>query len=290
MTLCIAAVSVGSRVPVRDLSFALVSATDSRIETDTAGGNFGCKKKDITEGADVDCDWQALFADKESAADDFTNTLKTLLNPEEFTPLNVADKLTAGACAFKEKLVNRLVRLRLGISFEDFRARGEHEVAPDVRARIWYEIERLDFECELIVFGFLNGMPRMYEIDRYGSVARAEHFAAIGTGAVIAESVLYQREQQLGTELNQTLYNVYEAFQVACKANAPGVAGGPLIWVFEPDINDRHKIIPRFLNGDGKKVLAKCFDKYGPRKTRDIPTLKDDDFTIMPSWFYKDGL
>src|SRR5881394_1230096 len=72
MTLCLAAISVGSRQPVRDLQFALVSVTDERIETDIAGGNFGHKKKAVTH----DDGWQALWADGEAEADDFANTLK----------------------------------------------------------------------------------------------------------------------------------------------------------------------------------------------------------------------
>lgn len=78
MTLCLAALSVGSRYPPRNLQFALVTVTDERIETDTAGGNFGNKKKIVTH----DDGWQALWADGEAEADDFANTLKEVLQPE----------------------------------------------------------------------------------------------------------------------------------------------------------------------------------------------------------------
>lgn len=278
MTLCIAAISIGSRTPPRDLSFAMVTVTDERIETDSAGGNFGEKRKAITK----DAHWHALFADRVSSAHDFASTLKERLRPEQFTDANLVDKLTEGSCAHKEKLIDRLVQLRLATPFERFRVHGKNEVPDDVRTRLWYDIERLEYGCEFIVFGFLNGVPRMFDINRYGDVERSEHFSTIGSGAIVAESSLYAREQRFSTELNETLYNTYEAFRIACRANAPGVAGGPLIWVFEPDINDRDLIIPRFVTKSGLKTLAKCFDKYGPKKTKMIPTLKDDNFFTLP--------
>lgn len=88
--------------------------------------------------------------------------------------------------------------------------------------------------------------------------------------------MLYQREQQLTNELNQTLYNVYEAYRLASKA--PGVSGDPHIWVYEPEIDDPTTIVPRLLNPSGDKILAKCFDRYGPKKARNIPTFSNDHF------------
>ena len=44
VTLCIAAISIGSRIPARDLSFAMVMVTDERLQTYDAGGNFGEKE------------------------------------------------------------------------------------------------------------------------------------------------------------------------------------------------------------------------------------------------------
>lgn len=281
VTLCIAAVSIGSRMPPRDLSFAMVTVTDERVETDSAGGNFGEKSKAITK----DDHWHALFADRVSSAHDFASTLKETLRPERFTDTNLVDKLTEGSVAHKEKLIDRLVRLKFGFSFGHFREHGSSEVPDDVRNRLWYEIEKLDYGCEFIVFGFLSGVPRMLDINRYGDVERSEHFSAIGTGATVAESSLFARGQTSTTELNDTIYNAYEAFRVACRANPPGVAGGPLIRIFEPDNNDRDLIISRYVTTSGRKTLQKCFDKYGPKKTKNIPTLKDDDFFTLPDCF-----
>ena len=131
-----------------------------------------------------------------------------------------------------------------------------------------------------------SGLPNLFQINRYGDVEKADHFAAIGSGAVIAESVLYQREQKLSNELNETLYNVYEAFRLASKA--PGVSGEPHIWVYEPELGDSMiTIVPRFLSPSGHKVLAKCFDRYGPKKARKIPTFSDEHFGELPKFFYK---
>src|SRR6185503_4661400 len=207
MTLCIAAISVGTRFPPRDLSFAIVTITDQRIETDTAGGNFGGKQMPIAQ----DGQWHVLYSDIVSAAHDFSSTLRTVLEPHQFTRDNLLDRLNQASSVHKQKLIERLVQSRVGMSFEYFRLHGEQEMPADVRSRLWYDIERLDYECELILCGFLGNMPNLFQIKRYGDVEKADHFAAIGSGAVIAESVLYQREQKHSNELNETLYNVYEA-------------------------------------------------------------------------------
>jgi hypothetical protein len=277
MTLCLTALSIGSRTPPRDLQFALVTVTDERIETDITGGNFGEKKKNISH----DGGWKALWADSEAEADDFANTLKEVLQPETFTPTNIVQKLSEAAAIHKKKLTERYVSLRLGMSFENFRTNGEREVPGDVRNRLWYNIEHLDFGCEMIAFGFLNGMPVAFKIDRDGNVSRVHHFAAIGSGAKIAESVLYQREQQITIELNHTLYNVYEAFKMA--SQAPAVAGGPLMWIFEREITDRSRIVEQFVTQSGIKVLEKCFKKYAPKKATKVPVLKDDDLFTLPT-------
>jgi Proteasome subunit len=227
----LAAISIGSRFPPRDLQFALVTVTDERIETDIAGGNFGHKKKVVTH----EHEWQALWTGGEAEADDLANTLKEVLEPETFTFTNIVHKLSEAAAIHKKKLTKRHVSLQLGMSFEDFRTNGEREVSPDVRNQLWYEIRRLDFGCEMLVSGFGNGAPLLFKIDNEGTVTRVEHFAAIGTGTKVAEVVLYQRKQQATTELNQTLYNVYEAFKLSSQI-APAVAGGPNIWISEHEI------------------------------------------------------
>ena len=152
MTLCIAAISVGTRFPPRDLSFAIVTITDQRIQTDTAGGNFGSKQMPIAQ----DGQWHVLYSDIVSAAHDFSSTLRTVLQPHEFTRDNLLDRLNQASSVHKQKLIERLVQSRVGMSFEHFRLHGEQEMPADVRNRVWYDIERLDYGCELILCGFLG--------------------------------------------------------------------------------------------------------------------------------------
>ena len=281
MTLCIAAISVGTRYPSRDLSFAIVTVTDQRVETNITGGNFGGKQMPIAQ----DGQWHCLYSDIVSAAHHFTNTLRTELHPQEFTSDNLLDNLSEASSVHQQKLIERFVQMRLGMSFEHFRTHGEAEVPADIRQRTWHEIQRLDYECELIVCGFLGMGPHLFMIDSDGDVERADHFATIGSGSPIAESVLYQREQQLSTELNQTLYNVYEAYRLGSKA--PGVAGDPVICVYEPELYDPTTIVPKPLRPSALKILAKCFDRYGPKKARKVPTFTDEHFIELPKFFYK---
>ncbi|SRR6266436_3470900 len=283
MTLCLAALSIGSRTPPRDIQFALVTVTDERIETDVAGGNFGNKKKMVTH----EHGWQALWAGGEAEADDLANTLKEVLEPKTFTFTNIVQKLSEAAAIHLKKLTERHVSAKLKIPFERFLTHGEHEVSADVRNQLWYEIGHLDFGCEMLVSGFGNGMPLLFKIDDEGTVTRVEHFAAIGSGAKVAESVLYQRKQQATTELNQTLYNVYEAFKLSSQI-APAVAGGPHIWLSEHELNNRAEIVEQCVTRSGLKVLDRCFKKYGPKEVKNIPVLKDDNLFTFPTKMIRD--
>ena len=283
VTLCIAAISIGSRMPPRDLQFALVTVTDERIETDIAGGNFGNKKKHIAQPGE----WQALWAGGEAEADDLANTLKEVLEPETFTFQNIVHKLSEAAAIHLKKLTERYVSAKLKIPFERFLTHGEHEVSAGVRDQLWYEIEHLDFGCEMLVSGFGNGMPLLFKIDNEGTVTRVEHFAAIGSGAKVAEAVLYQRKQQATTELNQTLYNVYEAFKLSSQI-APAVAGGPHIWLSEHEILNRAEIVEQYVTRSGLKVLERCFKKYAPKEAKNIPVLKDDNLFQFPTKMIRD--
>ena len=194
----------------------IVMCADKRSEVDWAGGNVGWK---IGFASD---NWPVLLAGDESKAVDLINTCREMFKDESvITYDNVFDKLNEASSAHKQKLCDRYVRQGWGISFERFLTKGEVELTPEVRSRILHDISELKFDCDIIVLGFTQKIPCIFTIDSDGEVVRYENFTAIGTGSLIAESVLFQREQQSTDTLDRTLYNIYEAARLG--RIAPGV-------------------------------------------------------------------
>lgn len=269
MTLCIAAGCMDSPLEPR-----IVACTDSRVETDSAGAHIALKHDYISDR------WQCLLAGDISKAEDLITTLRAVLDPVELTAENVFDKINEASAKHKEKMCKRMIEKRLGISFQRFLVKGEHELTTEARNRTLYELEGLTFGCELILFGFIQDQPFPYIflIEEDGEVSHRQNFGAIGTGSVVAEASLYQRAQRDMYSVGKTLYNVYEATVLAHKSNAPGVGQARSFFLIAPTGGDC-KI--SFIKTETFKTLERYFKKYGPKPVADISRLGADSFKAV---------
>jgi len=244
----------------------IVTWADTRSEIDWAGANIA-HKYDHVAGPH----WHSLMAGELSKGKEIAATYRSVLKPEEFTEDNIYDKLNEAACVHKEKLTKQLVRKRLAMSYDRFLTKGEKELTSDVRNRTLYAIEKLEFGADLIVCGFLNGLPHIYFMGGDAEVIRQENFAAIGTGDVIAQSLLHYREQHLAMPLEKTLYHMYEAFLMAYQSKAPGVGDISQVAVLSPGSNNT--VTVRLGLSSLMRHLDLSFQKYGPKMVGDIPPL-----------------
>ena len=228
MTLCLAAICIE---PGDSNDYRIVFGADRRAEASWVGGDVAFKFYWITKG------WAALIAGDTSKSLDFLSTARAAFesDPTPVSRNNVFDRFNDISCTHKEKLCQRFIRQQLGISFDQFMNQSEDELPPDLRGRLFHEMGQLEYGCELLVLGFnkhtlhsgdVTFEPNIIEIDRYGEVSMHQNFAAIGTGAVIATSTLYQRGQSAFSSLESTIYRMYEASHLAYKS-APGVGEIP---------------------------------------------------------------
>lgn len=264
MTLCIAAICK------EGMDDRLVICADSRAEVPWAGGNVAFKLRWAAPA------WPALIAGETSKADDFLTTCWEVLKNTKNDPRSVFDKLNEASCAHKQKLCERLLRKRLGIPFERFLKQGEKELTPEVRTRVLYEIEELDFGCEVLVIGFDGTQPFIYSIDADGEVRQHQSFATIGTGSVIAKSTIYQREFSAGCKVEQALYTLYEAARLA--RIAPGVGATDLFIVLDPPQRENARPRTRMATKAVLKILEKTFRKFGPKPNFKTPDSEEDWF------------
>lgn len=271
MTLCMAAACEENGEP------RIAAWSDTRIETSWGGADIGYKWGWVAYPK-----WHALMADDPSKAAEVTATFRSVLQPEEFTLNNITDKLSEAACLHKEKLCNRWARQKLGVSYERFLTQGEREFSPEIRNRFLYQIETLNFGCDLLIFGFLTqDDPRLFTCDHFGEIADEQDFAAIGSGSFVAESVLFQRQQHRQRSMSATLYCLYEAFRLTTKTKAPGVGEVPNAAVIAPVDASVPRI--RTVTEKGFKNLAKTFEKFCPKEITELPEIDDDCLKALPS-------
>lgn len=279
MTLCMAAVCYDFIAGEHRIAFAW----DRRAENAWAGGNVAFKFDWAVKN------WPTLVAGGSSKSAEMLATLRASFreHDEEFTRENIFDKFNEASCTHKEKLCRRYVRQQLGIDFERFLIHGEAELPPDVRARVFHEMGQLEFGGELLVFGFtrrINSLgvvviePHIIEIDRYGEVVLHPNFAAIGSGSVIANSTLYQREQEAYASPEDTLYHMYEAARLA-SASAPGVGKVNDFLLIGPPTEEQG--VTRLWRVRPNRLISmgEIFEAIGPKPlgTTEVPVLGEDD-------------
>jgi|SRR5215212_4969057 len=283
MTLCLAAICV-ARIPSND--YRIVFGADRRAEASWVGGDVAFKFDWIAKG------WAALIAGDTSKSLDFLSTTRAAFeaDPTPVSRNNVFDRFNDISCAHKEKLCHRFIRQQLGISFDQFMNQSEDDLPSDLRGRLFHEMGQLEYGCELLVFGFTKRElhsgdtifePKIVEIDRYGEVFMHQNFAAIGTGAVIAKSTLYQRGQSAFTSLESTIYRIFEASHLAYKS-APGVGQITQFQILEPPTVTDDTLRLKGTNQKCLGIMASTFEAIGPKPMIAIPSLSNCFDVILP--------
>jgi hypothetical protein len=270
VTLCIAAPCF-IRNDLGKYQMRVVYGWDKREENQFAGSDIAFKAGWANQYL------MALQAGEGSAPEDFLATCKSCL-PKEVDFINAFDALNAVVGVHKNNLCQRRSQEKFGIDYERLLTKGQEEIPLEARERFFYDLEKLDPGFEVIIFGFSRELPLVFVVDGYDVQSCSETFATIGSGAVIAETVLYQRKQEVGLHLDHTLYNVYEAFKLATGA-APGVGAEFAMGIASPSNNEK-RMEHQFINDEGKKVLEDAFQKFGPRIIDSPPTLKEGHFQV----------
>ena len=171
--------------------------------------------------------------------------------------MGIPSHLRQPCWTFRRTFAEKVTQNRLSLSYEEFlRAGADGRLLEDIRRQAFYEIQKDAPEVELILVGFINEEPVLFRYDGR-TVCREDQFVAIGSGATIAESNLYQREHHEHSNLARTIYVVWESH---CLAEiAPGVGPNKTIVV----VSSKEM---RFVSDIGEKYLAEHYSRLGPQK------------------------
>lgn len=269
MTLCIAAAAEENGFP------RIILASDLRGETEFAGAENTFKMTWLTKG------WSVLFAGNVASARELIQTYYTALDDVMLDEANVYAELKRPAELQKRALCEHYVQMRLGIPYSDFLDHGKDSLSEATFQQTEFEIRELDLGCDLIAAGFpaskFPPVPHIFTITSDGTVCRRDNFAAIGTGSLIAEAVLFQRNVAYPlNSLQRTLYAVWEAMKLG--RIAPGVGKLINIVVVEPPGH-----VGRMLTHKGATSLNELYEKYGPKELDALPDLDPDCLERPPA-------
>jgi len=212
-------------------------------------------------------DWPTLVAGTLSKASELREVYRQYFSQLKkkgvlVTRENISDIVKKPLALQKRKLATHYVRMQLGIDYKDFLLQGKNTLPSEEFEDMTRNIREIDLGCSLILCTFIKGLAYIFKTDKYGRVTFSEHFAAIGSGSVIAESVMHQREHEYDISLGQATYHVYEAMKLGAKA--PGVGSQHLISCLFCSRDSGIKL--QNLNESGHKYLATRFKRYGPKE------------------------
>jgi hypothetical protein len=214
VTLCIAAICKEN-----DKS-TIVLCSDHKIGTFAAQAEIGFKFSWATRN------WPTLISGDVARTDElmatFQQTLGELKDTDGLDEQNIFDMMKKCGHAFREKLVDELVRKKLSVSYEYLR-NNRAKFPPATVYETFTQIGQIDSEAEVIVTGFIDEQAYLFVVERDCTVFSRKQFAAIGTGAQIADPALFQRKQRQMESLPITIYNVYEAKKLGEIADGVGV-------------------------------------------------------------------
>jgi len=129
---------------------------------------------------------------------------------------------------------------------------------------LFEEIERLEFEADVIIAGFAFGFPYIFVVSgRTGAIIAEEHFAAVGTGADIAEPNMFQRKHSAECKLGETVYHVYESKRLG--QIAVGVGESTYIDILRPTKAGFTRETAQQITQEGLEYLRQKYDTFGPK-------------------------
>jgi hypothetical protein len=162
--------------------------------------------------------WFAMVAGKFSQHRAIAAIIRDQLlgNPKP-TLAELVSITTAAYISETKRFAEERVISRFGLSMTDFLA-SRKKIGDSLFERTWVEISQIQVECDLLVFGYDNVSAHIFgatspttDKPTYVTECDSPSFAAIGSGAFAAESLLYSFRHINIDHLPRTIYETCAA-------------------------------------------------------------------------------
>ena len=164
----------------------------------------------------------------------------------------------------KKQKAEEYIQSRLAITYSDFISFGKDKLPSDIFREMIFEITKITIGAELIIAGFAGNQTIIIETTDEGTAHLRDDFAAVGSGAYLAQASLLARGQNYGRPTDETIYCVYEAKKQS--QNIKSVGESTYLLVLYDDGSAKE------IKRSGQKILDDCVAKYGPQRVRELPS------------------
>jgi 20S proteasome alpha/beta subunit len=245
----------------------VVFCTDKRVESEIGSAETEEKIRWLSPR------WYVLAAGPLDEVQELIEIYRSHLDRVSIATGSVLEELRIPPRLLRKRMAEALIHQRVALSYEEFLEVGKDKLQDDVYRQLSYDMTVQRIEAELLLVGYVP-LPRTKDLSHFeaylcrsGDIFSRQHFAAIGSGAAVAESALYQRQQNKNSSLSDTLYCVYEAKRLG--ENVPGVGKETRLAVW--CINDGDDLDRPFrnwheLNAGALRFLEQQFQEYGPKR------------------------
>jgi hypothetical protein len=280
MTLCIAAVC---REYFDEVNWEqrAVLLYDKRVTSGITGGDTGEKLVGLTGR------WLCLLSGDLADARGLANAFKTAL--EDVSSDIAEDWLIARLkAAARDYVANEYTASALGRTYKQFlRMRQQLGDATFDRHLTAIETAKLP-QFELLLIGWLGAKFELVKYD-YGDVYACANSAVIGTGAQIAETIMFYRDHVHYRSVGEAMYVAFEAHRFG--VHAPNVSlFYDIAFVRLDPVSERFKV--RFMRDP--RYLFHLWNEYGLRELpphgpdaipiKDIDLFDEERFLSWPPW------
>jgi 20S proteasome alpha/beta subunit len=246
VTVCIAAVCRDGN------KHAIVTALDMKLSSNLGSAETGYKFGHILN------DWLCMMAGAESDVLGLKRCIEhEFKGSSKIDETNLVQLCINAVRNRKHEKADMFVSAKFGINYNEFMEHGKVRFSDDVYRAASLDIMSISINSEILICGFLDGVPYICEINNSGNVRIREYFATIGEGKDLSTASMLGREQFDYQKLERTLYVVYEAKRWA--ERIPSVGTKTIMHI----ISDGNY---EYISDTTLTKLGELFDKFGPKK------------------------
>jgi 20S proteasome alpha/beta subunit len=188
----------------------IITVSDTKLSTGYYSTDLGSLKIE-----EVHYLWRVMIAGKFSQSKPMLDRLGWELVACGKEELLLQDVVAACVRVYKDyavQLAEESVLAPFGISMPDFlKSRGQ--LGDALYERVWGDISRVQVGCEFLVGGYCNGVPHLFTVNNptpehpsFTTYYDEPGFAAIGSGSILADSVMYAFEHRSEASFIDTIY------------------------------------------------------------------------------------
>lgn len=268
VTVCIAAIcSEGERE-------LIILCSDRKVSYGEGSGSAEIGFKLGLAGAG----WGAMTAGATSETNRILSFYRKHLSSVVLSENNFRTEIATALGSYRQWLANEYVTNWYFTTMEKLlQAKPSSRLGKD-REQILKEARSIEFDEQLILSGYVEGIPYLFTVAHSG-VVEHRHFACIGTGGWLSQASLLHREYISGTNINEALYLVYEAKKFSEKDDHVGPE--TLILVQEPPANSlKPALTIRTVSRCGIAHLEEQYRTFGLQPYRPTPYNQPEGFYV----------